>query len=113
VTRSALSAPEQLLRADVRLVTCSEQACALSITHENTAGIYWVGTVPAARGRGLARNCVLSLADHAWGAGARCVVVQAGQGLEGFYASLGFERLSELRLYTNLDAPANLERSLQ
>lgn len=109
VTRSALSAREQLLGPAVRLVVGGGQASALSIGDACTEGIYWVGTVPAARGRGLASACVSALAHSAFARGAGCVVVQAAHNLEGFYRALGFTAISQLDLYTNLNISARIE----
>lgn len=106
VTRSALSAKDQLLRPEVRLVVSADQAAALSIAHCGTEGIYWVGTIPSARGRGLARACVTTLVESALARGARCVVVQAAPKLVGFYRALGFFSISQLDLYTNLKVAA-------
>ena len=104
--RSAFSSSAQLLEDGLRLLIGSTEAhaaaTALSLDHQESTGLYWLGTLPEARRRGLATACVAALAESAFGAGQRLVVVQAAPALAGFYCTLGFEAISELEIYTNL-----------
>ena len=58
------------------------------------AGLYWVGTVPESRGRGLGAAVTRTLANHAFERGARAVVLQASPAGEPVYRTLGFREIT-------------------
>ena len=58
------------------------------------AGIYWVGTVKAARGRGLAEYCVREVGNAAFARGARKVILQASQFGEPVYKRMGYREFT-------------------
>ena len=64
-------------------------SCALSLMSHGIAGIYYVGTVEAARGMGLAENCTRAVGNAAFRLGARCVILQASLYGEPVYKRMG------------------------
>lgn len=69
-------------------------ATALSLLSHGIAGLYWVGTAPWARRRGLARFVTIQVHNHVLALGARGVVLQASSIHADFYRALGFETLT-------------------
>ena len=69
-------------------------SCALSLLSHGIAGIYYVGTVEAARGRGLAEHCTRAAGEAAFKRGARCVVLQASHMGEPVYRRMGFREFT-------------------
>lgn len=63
------------------------------------AGIYWVGTVPGARGRGLATACVSAVTNEALKRGARLVVLQASKFGDPVYRRMGFTEFTRYPWY--------------
>jgi ribosomal protein S18 acetylase RimI-like enzyme len=103
--QSAFSAPtrvrQQRLRLTIGQLETGACATAALLLHAGMAGIYWVGTQPAARRRGLALACTEALANEAL-RGGQPVVVQVAPELEALYQTLGFRRVSRLQTFTNL-----------
>jgi GNAT superfamily N-acetyltransferase len=73
-------------------------AAALGILSHGIAGIYWVGTVGAARRRGLGRGVTSAVTNEAFGRGARAVTLQASVMGEPVYRDMGYV---ERYRYTN------------
>lgn len=71
---------------------------AMTIATGDVAGIYWVGTSEAARGRGLARTLTASAVNAGFGLGARIASLQASPRGEPIYREMGFERIFDYRL---------------
>jgi ribosomal protein S18 acetylase RimI-like enzyme len=69
-------------------------SCALSLLSNGIAGIYYVGTVETARGRGLAEHCTRAAGEAAFNRGARCVVLQASHMGEPVYRRMGFREFT-------------------
>jgi GNAT superfamily N-acetyltransferase len=65
-------------------------ATALAFLSHGIAGIYWVGTRPDARGRGLGEAVTSGVARWAFDHGARAVVLQASAQGEPVYRRMGF-----------------------
>lgn len=63
---------------------------ALTIVSGESAGVYWVGTVAAARGAGLAEACTRLATNAGFAAGARAVTLQASPFGEPIYRRLGY-----------------------
>jgi hypothetical protein len=55
------------------------------------AGVYWVGTVAAARGRRLADVCTRAVTNWAFDRGAQAVSLQASKQGEPIYRAMGYE----------------------
>ena len=65
-------------------------SCALALMSHGIAGIYYVGTVEAARGMGLAEHCTRAVGNAAIKLGARCVILQASIYGEPLYRRMGY-----------------------
>jgi ribosomal protein S18 acetylase RimI-like enzyme len=59
------------------------------VTH-GVAGIYWVGTIPAARGRGLAELCTRAAGNAGFDLGGRIAALQASPMGEPVYKRMGY-----------------------
>jgi GNAT superfamily N-acetyltransferase len=66
-------------------------------------GVYWVGTVPAARGKALADACTRYVTNWAFDEGAQAVSLQASSQGEPIYRAMGYE---DLFRYYGYIAPA-------
>jgi GNAT superfamily N-acetyltransferase len=69
-------------------------ASAIVLFSHGIAGIYWVSTVPDARGRGHGSLLTASVTNYALQGGARCVVLQATPFGEPVYHKLGFRQFT-------------------
>lgn len=74
-------------------------ATALVLLSHGIAGIYCVGTVEQARGRGLGELCVRSATRAAFDHGARGVMLQATEYSKKLYQRIGFEEYSHYPWY--------------
>ena len=63
------------------------------------AGVYWVGTLSEARGRGHATRLMQSVSARAFDRGARCVILQATQFGEPIYQKLGYREFTRYPWY--------------
>ncbi len=72
-------------------------ACAMSVVADDAVGIFAVGTVPEARGRGYGSAVTLRALTHGVAAGARFGVLTAAPEVQGVYARLGFMVLERWR----------------
>lgn len=80
-------------------------AVAMVLLSHGVAGLYWVGTAPWARGRGLAR-CIVSAAHNlALQRGARMVTLQANHQHADFYRRLGYEVVTHYPWYFAASLP--------
>ena len=64
---------------------------AMAFLSHGIGGVYWVGTLPAARGLGTAAHCTRAVGNHCFEQGARAVVLQASKQGEPIYRALGYE----------------------
>jgi ribosomal protein S18 acetylase RimI-like enzyme len=69
-------------------------AAAMLLFSHGIAGVYWVGTLSDARGRGHATRIMCNLSNHGFDRGARCVVLQATQFGEPVYRKLGYREFT-------------------
>jgi GNAT superfamily N-acetyltransferase len=75
-------------------------ACTAQVTIAGEdAGVYAVATVPAARGRGLARRLQYALLKRAAGSGARTTTLQASPMGRGVYAALGYRSFGPMNMW--------------
>ena len=74
-------------------------AGAMLLFSHGIAGIYWVGTLPDARGRGHASALMRSISNRAFDGGARCVVLQATPFGEPVYRKLGYREFTRYPWY--------------
>lgn len=81
------------------LVNETPVACATVFIHGKTAGLYNVGTVPGARGKGAGTAVSTHAISEAMHSGCRTMVLHATEMGEPVYKSLGFEKYCELKAY--------------
>lgn len=74
-------------------------ACALALLSHGIGGIYWVGTIPSARGKGLAERCTRAAGNAAFERGARCVILQASAQGEPIYRRMGYREFTRYPWY--------------
>jgi hypothetical protein len=80
-------------------------AAAMTIASHGVGGIYWVGTTPAARGKGLAALCTRVVGNVAFDAGARVVVLQASVMGEPIYRAMGYREVTRYPYYVQMTPP--------
>lgn len=68
-------------------------ATAMLLFTPEVAGVYWVGTIEAARGRGYAAAMTRAVSNAGFTAGARIVTLQASAMGEPIYARLGYRTI--------------------
>jgi len=72
-----------------------EPVCtAMAMLTHGIAGIYWVGTLKKARGRGLAEYVVREVSNAAFNMGARKVILQASKFGAPIYLKMGFREFT-------------------
>jgi ribosomal protein S18 acetylase RimI-like enzyme len=107
VGEKIFATPERLLQPHIDMVAAYDQglpvSAAMVIHSHSIAGIYWVGTVPAARGRGLGEACVSEVANEALRRGAAFVVLQATKSGAPLYRRMGFEEITRYPWYMRQD----------
>lgn len=74
-------------------------ACGMSFLSAGAAGLYWMATVPAARGRGLGELLTRTITSLSFARGARLIVLQASTMGEPIYQRLGFREVTRYRRY--------------
>jgi ribosomal protein S18 acetylase RimI-like enzyme len=74
----------------VRLDDGTPAAGAMVLVTHGVAGIYWVGTTPEARGRGLAELATRAAGNAGFDLGARMAALQASQMGEPVYRRMGY-----------------------
>ncbi len=77
------------------------RAAAMAILSHGIAGIYWVGTLASARGRGLAEACTRAVGNAAFDRGARLVVLQASAQGEPIYRRMGYREVTRYAWYVS------------
>jgi ribosomal protein S18 acetylase RimI-like enzyme len=80
-------------------------AAAMVILTHGIGGIYWVGTSPAARGKGLAELCTRVVGNRAFDMGARAVVLQASPMGDPIYRRMGYREVTRYPYYVQFNAP--------
>ena len=70
-------------------------AGAMVILTHGVAGIYWVGTTPEARGRGLAELCTRAAGNAGFDLGARIAALQASVMGEPIYRRMGYVEVTK------------------
>lgn len=106
VSSGIFSAPERILQPHiVSIVAYRDHAAvsaAMAILSHGIAGVYWVGTVEAARGRGLGDACTRAVSNAAFDRGAGCVVLQASAEGEPIYLRMGYREVTRYVWYATL-----------
>lgn len=80
-------------------------AAAMVILTHGIAGVYWVGTIPAARGKGLAELCTRFVGNVGFDLGARAVVLQASVMGEPVYRRMGYREVTRYPYYVQFTPP--------
>ncbi len=98
VGRSVFSDPSAFLVLHLYAVVAYQDnkpaSSALALMSHSIAGIYYVGTVEAARGMGLAEHCTRAVGNAALELGARCVILQASIYGEPVYKRMGYKEFT-------------------
>ncbi|MBC7983992.1 MAG: GNAT family N-acetyltransferase [Candidatus Obscuribacterales bacterium] len=93
------------------IVYLDDQPAAMALTimsgreAELTAGVYWVGTVPSARGKGLGELCTALATNVGFERGARIVTLQASPDGEPLYRRMGYREYNRQRRYRQINKP--------
>jgi len=74
-------------------------ATALTLFSEGAAGVYWVATLPASRGRGLGEVCTALATNAGFERGAPVVTLQASPMGLPIYTRMGYRACDQLRRY--------------
>lgn len=74
-------------------------ASGMTILEDDVAGIYYIGVLTEARGRGLGKLITSITTNAGFSLGARAVVLQASALGEPIYQKLGYEIISHFRCY--------------
>lgn len=74
-------------------------AAAMTLVSHGVSGIYWVGTTPEARGRGLAEACTRLATNAGFDLGARVAALQASVMGEPIYLRMGYREITRYPWY--------------
>jgi len=74
-------------------------AAAMTLVTHGVSGVYWVGTTPEARGRGLAEACTRLATNAGFDMGARVAVLQASVMGEPIYLRMGYREITRYPWY--------------
>lgn len=103
VTHKIFSMPERFLKPYVYGLVAYEHerpvSAAMLVFSHGIAGVYWVGTLPDARGRGYAETVMRAISNYGFDAGARVVVLQATPFGEPIYRKLGYREVTRYPWY--------------
>jgi ribosomal protein S18 acetylase RimI-like enzyme len=95
--------PERIIRpynySVVGYLNSAPVSCAMILFSHSIAGVYWVGTIQNARGRGIAEACVSTVTNEALRRGAAFVVLQASKFGEPIYRRMGFKEFTQYPWY--------------
>jgi len=80
-------------------------SAALTYSSDGIASLQWVGTVAAARQKGLGRAMTQRVTNLAFERGAARVTLQASEMGEPVYTKLGYETLYRYQNYCRWEAP--------
>jgi GNAT superfamily N-acetyltransferase len=104
-TPSYFTHAEGLLAPEVSIALATDgqgqgMAAAMVLHTGEVAGLYWVGTVPQARGTGLAAACTAAVSNLALARGARAVTLQASHMGEAIYGRLGYREYARMQRWS-------------
>jgi hypothetical protein len=102
-TRAGFPEPERLLSKSIAGFVAYDAvgpvATALTVLSGESAGVYWVGTVPRAHRTGLGGLCTRLATNAGFEHGARVVMLQASPLGAPLYARLGYRTYAQARWY--------------
>jgi len=109
VTPVLFARPETLMAPHIVAFLASAEdvprAGAMVIVTHGVAGIYWVGTVPEARGRGLAELCTRAAGNAGFDRGARIAALQASVMGEPVYRRMGYFEVTRYPFFVQFKTP--------
>ena len=110
VATEVLSRPDRFLAASnlysvVAYLDGTPAAAAQTILSHGIAGVYWVGTIEEARGRGLGEAVTRAVTNEAFDRGATANSLQASPMGEPIYRRMGYEEIYRYSTYTRLTPP--------
>lgn len=82
------------MHAVIAYLDGAPSAAAMVLMSHRLGGVYWVGTVPEARGRQLARHVTRAAGNWAFDHGAAAVVLQASNQGEPVYRAMGYREFT-------------------
>jgi hypothetical protein len=92
--RAAITSPRQVTRPGTSIVLADladePVGAAMALLSHGIAGVYFVGTVEAARGCGIGELVTRAVTDRAFDLGAAAVTLQASPMGEAIYARMGY-----------------------
>jgi GNAT superfamily N-acetyltransferase len=94
----ALAAPGSDALAFLADLDGAPVAIAMTIVNHGVAGIYWVGNLAKARGRGIGRAVTAAATNAGFDLGADLASLQASPMGEPVYRAMGYETIYEYRL---------------
>jgi ribosomal protein S18 acetylase RimI-like enzyme len=90
--------PERMLAKHLHVVVAYDGnepvSAALALLSHGIGGLYWVGTAPAARKRGIAPLVTRAVTNWCFSQGVRSVVLQASKQGEPIYRALGYQEIT-------------------
>lgn len=102
-SKLAIGQFNQLTNSNVAAFVIREQdqpmAAGMVVLEQGIAGIYYIGTIPQARGRGLGDLCTRIATNAGFDLGACAVILQASSRGESLYRRLGFKTITHYRWY--------------
>ena len=104
-TLDTLRAPHII--AFVARVDGKPVAGAMTVITHGVAGIYWVGTTPGARGRGLAELCTRAAGNAGFDLGARIAALQASPMGEPVYRRMGYVEVTRYPYLVQMEPPGH------
>jgi hypothetical protein len=81
-------------------------AGAMTVVTHGVAGVYWVGTTPEARGRGLAELCTRAAGNAGFDLGGRIASLQASPMGEPVYRRMGYIVVTRYPYLVQMEPPA-------
>jgi ribosomal protein S18 acetylase RimI-like enzyme len=81
-------------------------AGAMTVVTHGVAGVYWVGTRPEARGRGLAELCTRAAGNAGFDLGGRIASLQASPMGEPIYRRMGYAEVTRYPYLVQMEPPA-------
>ena len=104
---TSLAAPERLLEPHLSVVLAmledAPAATAVLLESHGIAGVYYVGTIETARGRGLGELVTQSVTERALSRGIPVVGLQASQMGEPIYRRMGYREIGRTRSYVRFE----------
>ena len=106
VTEEIFEDPRFLFAPHIEAVVCYDDgrpaSAALALLSHGIAGIYWVSTTTAGRGKGLAEACTRWVTNRCFDLGSRAVSLQASPMGYPIYKRMGFAEVGTYRLLAAL-----------